>query len=63
MSEPVTYAGAGVDTEAGDRAVELMAAAVKATHGPQVLGGAGGFAFGQGRDLLFCESWFQGVSF
>ena len=44
MSEPVTYAGAGVDTEAGDRAVELMAAAVKATHGPQVLGGVGGFA-------------------
>jgi phosphoribosylformylglycinamidine cyclo-ligase len=24
MSEPVTYAAAGVDTEAGDRAVELM---------------------------------------
>ncbi|WP_372594040.1 phosphoribosylformylglycinamidine cyclo-ligase [Actinotalea sp.] len=44
MSEPVTYAAAGVDTEAGDRAVELMAAAVRATHGPQVLGGVGGFA-------------------
>ena len=44
MSEPVTYASAGVDTEAGDRAVELMAAAVRATHGPQVLGGVGGFA-------------------
>ncbi|MBO1753169.1 phosphoribosylformylglycinamidine cyclo-ligase [Actinotalea sp. BY-33] len=42
--EPVTYASAGVDTEAGDRAVELMKDAVRATHGPQVLGGVGGFA-------------------
>jgi phosphoribosylformylglycinamidine cyclo-ligase len=41
---PVTYAAAGVDTEAGDRAVELMKDAVRATHGPAVLGGVGGFA-------------------
>jgi phosphoribosylformylglycinamidine cyclo-ligase len=41
---PVTYAGAGVDTHAGDKAVELMKDAVRATHGPQVLGGVGGFA-------------------
>ena len=40
----VTYASAGVDTEAGDKAVELMKDAVRATHGPQVLGGVGGFA-------------------
>jgi phosphoribosylformylglycinamidine cyclo-ligase len=40
----VTYAAAGVDTEAGDRAVELMKDAVRATHGPAVLGGVGGFA-------------------
>ena len=40
----VTYAGAGVDTHAGDKAVELMKDAVRATHGPQVLGGVGGFA-------------------
>ena len=40
----LTYAAAGVDTEAGDRAVDLMKAAVRATHGPQVLGGFGGFA-------------------
>jgi phosphoribosylformylglycinamidine cyclo-ligase len=40
----VTYAGAGVDVEAGDRAVALMRAAVTATHGPEVLGGLGGFA-------------------
>ncbi|MBK5250223.1 MAG: phosphoribosylformylglycinamidine cyclo-ligase [Actinomycetales bacterium] len=44
MTEPVTYASAGVDTEAGDRAVELMKDAVRATHGPNVIGGTGGFA-------------------
>jgi phosphoribosylformylglycinamidine cyclo-ligase len=42
--EPLTYAQAGVDVEAGDRAVALMRAAVEATHGPRVLGGIGGFA-------------------
>ncbi|MDR0482318.1 MAG: phosphoribosylformylglycinamidine cyclo-ligase [Cellulomonadaceae bacterium] len=41
---PLTYATAGVDTEAGDRAVELMRASVKATHSAGVLGGFGGFA-------------------
>lgn len=44
MNEPITYAGAGVDTEAGDRAVDLMKAAVTATHSPQVVGGFGSFA-------------------
>ncbi|MGV8876692.1 MAG: phosphoribosylformylglycinamidine cyclo-ligase [Rhodoglobus sp.] len=39
-----SYAAAGVDTAAGDRAVELMKAAVSATHGPNVVGGFGGFA-------------------
>jgi len=43
VSSP-TYAAAGVDTAAGDRAVELMKSAVRATHGPEVLGGVGGFA-------------------
>ena len=38
------YAQAGVDTAAGDTAVELMKAAVTRTHGPQVVGGFGGFA-------------------
>jgi phosphoribosylformylglycinamidine cyclo-ligase len=42
--EPLTYAEAGVDVEAGDRAVELMKAAVARTHGREVLGGVGGFA-------------------
>ncbi|WP_062205326.1 phosphoribosylformylglycinamidine cyclo-ligase [Demequina salsinemoris] len=44
MSEPITYAGAGVDTEAGDKAVEMMKDAVARTHGPEVLGGIGAFA-------------------
>ena len=38
------YAEAGVDTAAGDLAVELMKAAVSKTHGPGVVGGVGGFA-------------------
>lgn len=38
------YARAGVDTRAGDRAVELMKRSVAATAGPEVLGGVGGFA-------------------
>lgn len=42
--QPITYADAGVDVEAGDRAVELMKASVKATHSPAVVGGVGGFA-------------------
>ncbi len=39
-----SYARAGVDTAAGDLAVELMKSAVSRTHGPQVFGGVGGFA-------------------
>jgi phosphoribosylformylglycinamidine cyclo-ligase len=39
-----SYAAAGVDIEAGDRAVELMKAHVKRTGRPEVLGGLGGFA-------------------
>ncbi|KUF08468.1 phosphoribosylformylglycinamidine cyclo-ligase [Leucobacter sp. G161] len=38
------YAQSGVDTAAGDLAVELMKSAVQRTHGPEVLGGFGGFA-------------------
>lgn len=40
----VTYSTSGVDTHAGDRAVELMKASVAATHTPAVVGGVGGFA-------------------
>lgn len=38
------YANAGVDTHAGDLAVELMKRAVSATHNDLVVGGLGGFA-------------------
>jgi phosphoribosylformylglycinamidine cyclo-ligase len=38
------YAAAGVDIEAGDRAVELMKEWVAKTRRPEVMGGIGGFA-------------------
>ena len=46
MSEPdaVTYAAAGVDIDAGDRAVTLMRASVARATRPEVVGGIGGFA-------------------
>ena len=37
------YAAAGVDVEAGERAVELMREAVESTRRPEVLGRVGGF--------------------
>ena len=42
--KPASYASAGVDISAGDRAVELMRASVVRTAGPEVIGGIGGFA-------------------
>jgi phosphoribosylformylglycinamidine cyclo-ligase len=39
-----SYGAAGVDIEAGERAVELMKASVKRTTRPEVQGGLGGFA-------------------
>jgi phosphoribosylformylglycinamidine cyclo-ligase len=39
-----SYAAAGVDIAAGDRAVELMKSSVKRTDRPETLGGLGGFA-------------------
>jgi phosphoribosylformylglycinamidine cyclo-ligase len=41
---PLSYAAAGVDIEAGDRAVELMKASVARASRPEVVGGLGGFA-------------------
>lgn len=38
------YAAAGVDIEAGDRAVDLMKSWVAKTRRPEVMGGLGGFA-------------------
>ena len=40
----LTYADAGVDVEAGERAVELMRAAIARAQRPEVVGGVGGFA-------------------
>jgi phosphoribosylformylglycinamidine cyclo-ligase len=44
MTDRATYAAAGVDIEAGDRAVELMKASVSRASRPEVVGGLGGFA-------------------
>ena len=49
------YAAAGVDIEAGDRAVELMKAWVAKASRPEVVGGIGGFAG------LFDASALQGL--
>jgi phosphoribosylformylglycinamidine cyclo-ligase len=38
-----TYAGSGVDISAGDAAVDRIRDKVRSTHGPEVLGGIGGF--------------------
>jgi len=43
-SDKSAYAAAGVDIEAGDRAVELMKQWVAKTRRPEVMGGIGGFA-------------------
>lgn len=39
-----TYKNAGVDIDAGDRAVELMKASIAKASRPEVMGGIGGFA-------------------
>jgi phosphoribosylformylglycinamidine cyclo-ligase len=44
VAERTAYVASGVDVAAGERAVDLMRAAVEATHRPEVLGGFGGFA-------------------
>ncbi|MEE2906642.1 MAG: phosphoribosylformylglycinamidine cyclo-ligase [Planctomycetota bacterium] len=56
-SSGLTYAEAGVDIDAGDRAVAMMQAALRRTHGPRVMGPMGGFA-GLFR-LDFNEKLFQ----
>jgi len=42
--ERPAYAASGVDVAAGERAVDLMRAAIEETRRPEVLGGLGGFA-------------------
>lgn len=44
IQSPSAYAAAGVDIEAGDRAVEAMKEWVAKTRRPEVVGGIGGFA-------------------
>jgi len=41
--EPLTYADAGVDVAAGEKAVELIKAHVRSTSRPEVIGDVGGF--------------------
>ena len=43
MSRKSAYAAAGVDIDAGNKAVELMSAAVRSTYGPEVLLGIGAY--------------------
>ncbi|GAB2664780.1 phosphoribosylformylglycinamidine cyclo-ligase [Prescottella soli] len=43
-TQGASYAAAGVDIEAGDRAVELFAPLAKKASRPEVMGGLGGFA-------------------
>lgn len=54
--KPISYRDAGVDIDAGARAVRLMKTAVQATYGPEVLAGIG--AFGG----LFEASALQGMN-
>lgn len=53
MQSDNAYIRAGVDIQAGTRAVDLMAAAVRSTYGPQVLAGIGAFGglFDIGADI------------
>jgi phosphoribosylformylglycinamidine cyclo-ligase len=43
-ADALTYTGAGVDIDAGERAVELMKEWVEKTRRPETVGGIGGFA-------------------
>ena len=43
MTRSSAYSASGVDIDAGNKAVELMGGAVRATYGPEVLMGIGAF--------------------
>ncbi len=59
-SNPGAYRSAGVDIDAGNRAVDLIKEKVRSTFGPQVLTGIGGFgslfAFGGYREPVLVSS-------
>ena len=48
MTKSLSYAAAGVDLKAGDRAVELMKVSIALARRKEMIGGIGGFA-GPGR--------------
>jgi phosphoribosylformylglycinamidine cyclo-ligase len=54
LARGASYAAAGVDIDAGDRAVELMRSRVAGAIRPEVVGGLGGFA---GLFQLDTERW------
>ncbi len=62
MTERASYAAAGVDIDAGDRAVELLRGRLARASRPEVVGGLGGFAglfrldVGRYRDPLLASS-------
>ena len=51
---PATYAAAGVDIDAGERAVDLIKPMVASTRRPEVLGGLGDFG---GLFALLADSY------
>jgi phosphoribosylformylglycinamidine cyclo-ligase len=44
LAEKSSYEASGVSIERGERATDLMRSAVEKTHGPEIIGGTGGFA-------------------
>ena len=48
----ITYADAGVNIDAGNKAVELMKDSVRATYRPEVIGDLGGLE-------VFCPGFLQ----
>ena len=63
MTDGLSYAAAGVDVEAGERAVALLRASVARATRPEVVGGIGGFAgLFDASALRICSSWIRSAS-
>ena len=60
LTDEHTYRAAGVDIDAGERFADRLKALVSPTHGPEVLGGVGGFGalyrLGEYRDPVLVSS-------
>lgn len=56
----LTYADAGVDIDAGNKAVDLMKESVRASYRPEVIGDLGGFGglFALDTKNIRSRSWF-----